>query len=243
MAAYDSLARYYDSVFPYDGDKARFVLSALASDGAVCSVLEVGCGSGGLSWDLARRCGRVVGTDIEEEMVALAAQKQEACDRPPEFRAMDMLAIDDAFPSNSFDAVACFGNALVHLSGEDVIADFCGKARGVLNDSGVLMLGILNYEHIFREQIRELPLIENETVTFQRLYDLDEERRRVGFRTILTIKETGQVVESEVTLYPILKDELVSVLHKSGFARVEVFGDYDRQPLREDSFALVFQAR
>lgn len=68
-------------------------------------VLDLGCGSGYFSRELARRGASVVGVDLSPEMIARAKEEGgEGID----FHVMDAVEIGSAFPAASFDLVtAC----------------------------------------------------------------------------------------------------------------------------------------
>ena len=69
-------------------------------------VLDLGCATGNLTLDVARRLGasgRCVGIDAAPKMVAHARRKAAAAGQPAEFR--EALAEDLPFEDNAFDAV------------------------------------------------------------------------------------------------------------------------------------------
>jgi 2-polyprenyl-3-methyl-5-hydroxy-6-metoxy-1,4-benzoquinol methylase len=242
MALYDELAAYYDRVFAYNPAKAGFVLEALGDAARRAAVLEVGCATGDLALDLARHGEQVMGIDIEEEMLARARRKAVAREVRAEFRLLGMLDIDDAFGPNTFDAVTCFGNTLVHLDSTAQTGRFFAAAKQVLKADGRLMVQVLNYDRVYREKITHLPLIEDDAVRFQRVYELGPDRARVRFKTILTIKATGHAFTAETSLYPVGKDELVELLRSARFDDIRLFADYDRRPYRDEAFSIIIEA-
>ena len=92
----------------------RFSLDALLLTHFVClkegeHVLDMGAGSGIISLILSKRwkCGKVVGVEIQEELVDMARRSVEInnlCDKV-EIRQGDIRKIETLFASQSFDAV------------------------------------------------------------------------------------------------------------------------------------------
>lgn len=75
-------------------------------------VLEYGCGSGSMAFDLARAGARVVGIDISDVAVAAARARAGSEGLDATFEVMDAEALD--LPADSFDLV-CGSGILHHL--------------------------------------------------------------------------------------------------------------------------------
>jgi ubiquinone/menaquinone biosynthesis C-methylase UbiE len=108
--------------------------------------LEVGCGGGDLAFDIARLVGpsgRVVGTDIDEKKLELAAQEAQTQQlNNVEFRLSDITATE---PERGFDLVhARF--VLTHLPNP---AQALGRMRGALRSGGVLVLEDIDFRGYF----------------------------------------------------------------------------------------------
>lgn len=242
MNTYQGIVSYYDRIFPLNRKKVDFVLSALGPRAGDASLLEAGCGTGSLSLALADRLTRVVAIDLEEEMIREALRKAADLEWKPEFLSLDMLTIKKHFTHQSFDAVACFGNTLVHLPGLEEIGRFLDASRRVLKENGALLLQIVNYRYILDSGVRSLPVIENDTVRFLRFYDLEEEGKRIRFRTVLEVKRSGRVIESSVDLCPLERNVMEKLLVRSGFRCISVFENFNRKPVSDTSLSLVVEA-
>lgn len=73
-------------------------------------VLDLGCGSGEFSYNLAQIGATVYGIDLSKELIALAKQNISGYTPSPLFIVMD--AHSTAFPDNFFDFI--FGNGILH---------------------------------------------------------------------------------------------------------------------------------
>jgi hypothetical protein len=102
-------------------------------------------------------------------------------------------------------------------------------------------LQIVNYDRILEENIQVLPLINNNTVKFERYYEYIPKRNKIGFSTVLTVKKKNRVVKNRVELYPLKNKELKNLLKKAGFANPLLYGSFARQPFSHSSLALIVE--
>lgn len=104
-------------------NSAAYLLPHLASTD---DLLDVGCGPGTITLDLARRVGRAVGVDAAADVVDEAATvaSREAPERRPEFRVADLYNLP--FDDDSFDVVHAH-QVLQHLT--DPVAALREMAR------------------------------------------------------------------------------------------------------------------
>jgi ubiquinone/menaquinone biosynthesis C-methylase UbiE len=239
---YSSIGRYYDYIFPYNPVKKQFARSFLKAPDK-SNILDIGCGTGDLAMDLADDGNEVYAIDADQEMIKQAIQKKAsmALDQYPVFRDLDMKRISKFFCKHKFDCITCFGNTLVHLQDEKEIADFLKASFNVLAENGVLLIQILNYEYILRDKIDELPVIENDTVRFNRYYE-QTDNNHLDFVTYLTIKEDQSALKNRIKLYPITKQRLIQLLHESGFGNIQLYGDFKKNPFNENALPLLIRA-
>ena len=102
---------------------------------------------------------------------------------------------------------------------------------------------IVHYDRLLREGSTALPAIDTPRVHFERALHFDARPGLVEFRTELTVKDTGDRRVNTTFLRPLRARELVDLLHRAGFTRVDRFGSFDRDPLGDDSPAVVAAAR
>ena len=101
-----------------------------------CAVLDIGCGAGFLSNDLAALGHRVTGLDVDEEILSVAARRDGT--RSVAYRKGDALSLP--FGEGSFDVV-CAMDFLEHVEEpERVIAE----AARVLSPSGLFFFHTFN---------------------------------------------------------------------------------------------------
>jgi len=120
------LARVYDRL-----------LDALVRPGA--RVLDLGCGTGALALGAARLGARVVGMDVNPEMLAVAGTRarSKGLSEKVELREMGVAELGRE-PAESFDVVTC--GLLFSELGEDEIAHTLREVERLLVPGGLLIV-------------------------------------------------------------------------------------------------------
>lgn len=243
MGFYEEISRYYDYIFPTGKAQLDF-LSALAEKSGN-RVLDVACGSGGYSVELARKGFKVTAVDLDREMVKLAQEKAVR-----ENAAVDALACDMRFLkenlSGRFHLIFCIGNSIVHLGTIGEIRRVLAQAYSLLEDSGVIALQTINYDRILSLGISELPPIVNDEagLEFIRRYVYDEKSRMIRFNTVLSVMHDGQTNtwENSIELLPLLSRDLSDALEWAGFRDIKLLGDFSGAPYEQGSYLTVVKA-
>ena len=143
MALFDRFAPRYDSWYAtafgakVDGLEKR-ALFALARPQRGENALDVGCGTGNYTLDLAARGLRCVGVDLSAGMLDVASAKCSRMSPRPDY--VQASAVRLPFPDAQFDLVLCV-TALEFVEGpEDAVAEMVR----VLRPGGRLVVGVLN---------------------------------------------------------------------------------------------------
>ena len=239
MDFYNSIAEYYENIFPLKPAKCSFVLDNIKNI-KNAYILDIGCATGELSAAIAEsdHIHKIEAIDLDEPMIKLAKAKYPS--PKIEFSVLDMTLVDQVYKNNQFDAVVCFGNTLVHLPDRDIIYKMISGIKKVLKDNGIFLLQILNYEHILKNGISTLPLIDNKAIKFKRTYTLGT--GRIGFDTELTLKETGRVIKNRINLYPLVKDDLHNMFLEAGFSTIEYYSSFNAAPYTGSHIPLIIKS-
>jgi len=240
MSFYQQIAPFYHHIFKINVNQVDFIkLKIPESD---CNVLDIGCGIGTLSFELTNYYTNVLGIDMDAEMVRAALKKQRDKSKSIQFQQISMLKLDTFIDKNSVGGIICFGNTLVHLNSLDEISDFLQQSKAVLKSNGKLLLQIVNYDKIIEKNMKQLPLIENDEIIFERNYHYRKSENKIDFNTRLTVKSTQEIIENRIELLPLLKKELALLLNKAGFDNCNCYGNFNSEPYAINSPALIIEA-
>jgi cyclopropane-fatty-acyl-phospholipid synthase len=125
-----------DTLEAAQSEKKRHIAAKLNLDRPDLSVLDIGCGWGGLAMDLAReRRANVLGITLSVEQHAAAAElaRQNGLADRARFELMDYRAL-----SGHFDRIVSVG--MFEHVGARYYPDFFAKVRETLADDGVMLL-------------------------------------------------------------------------------------------------------
>jgi glycine/sarcosine N-methyltransferase len=203
-------------------------------------ILDIGCATGELAFNLANKGAKVTGIDLNEELLNQA--KSNRMQAGLQFQVGDMLELETDFQQNQFDSVLCFGNTLVHLQSVDLIEKMLNGVKSVLKPGGQFLMQVLNYDYILNEKVSELPLIETENIRFIRNYKFNVNSALIRFQTDLYLKKEDQTVSNETSLFAIKSVELLDILGKCGFENVEFYADFKQSPFGGEHIPLVLKA-
>jgi ubiquinone/menaquinone biosynthesis C-methylase UbiE len=116
MKSYSAFAKYYDSLM-CDVDYAslaKYIAEIFKKHGCcVHSVLDLACGTGGMSFELAKQGFDVIGVDISGQMLSQAAAKAGVNCQNPIFICQDMRSLD---LYGTVDAAVCTLDGINHLT-------------------------------------------------------------------------------------------------------------------------------
>ena len=238
---YNLIADKYSSLFPPDKQRCGFILSEINIKTAAVRVLDAGCATGDLSFELADRGCHVTGIDLDNEMIkiaeARAAEYKSRSARP----AFYLGSITDIQRYGSFNSVVCFGNTLPHLPLESSVLQFFSETAKVLSPAGRLIFQIINFDLLAGRESFEFPVIETEDSIFRRRY-LKRTDGRIDFMINLTDRKSGATTADSVPLLPLSRAVITEMLLKAGFAETLIYSGYDRIPADGSESASIYSA-
>lgn len=243
MGFYDEISRYYDYIFPVGENQLKFIKECTSETDK--KILDIACGSGGYSVELAKTGYRMTAVDIEDEMVGRVKEKAREEGLDVNALKCDMREIQDKI-RDKFDVVFCIGNSIVHLNGFNEIVDALKQMRSILEKDGSLVLQIVNYDRIIKYNLAGLPTITNDEIglEFIRKYRYEKDKNFISFDTTLIINDGDMPVQydNSIELFPLTSGELSTALKEAGFLNFKFYGDFNYSPYSEDSYMLVVKA-
>jgi 2-polyprenyl-3-methyl-5-hydroxy-6-metoxy-1,4-benzoquinol methylase len=236
---YTSIAAYYSEIFPFNPSQVSLMEQMMGPLHGK-TILDVGCASGELAFQLAQLDAKVTAIDLNKSLLADAREKR--YHENVTYLWANMLHIARLFGRSKFDGVVCLGNTLVHLMNPMQMRDFFSGVLTVLKPGGKFMLQILNYDKIFAERPATLPLIDTPSVMFERHYIYEEGTREIDFKTRLTLKQSGEVIDNQTELLGIGSADLTLLMDVAGLKDIQLFGGFDGSPFSKDKLPLIFTA-
>jgi len=256
QALYDSvIADFYDTS-PLVAGRAqdvKFYREAAATYGG--PILELGCGTGRITMPLAETGKRITGLDISQKMLDRAEQKRAALNAEQregvrlvqgdmtrfELRKQFPLIIIPFRPFQHLmtidEQLQCLACVRRHLAtGGRLILDFFQTDAGRMHDPIFLDEHfVAEYEIAGRRKVR----LTERIAAFHRA----EQRNDVEMAFAVT-DPAGRQHRSvfAFTFRYFFRYEVEHLLARSGFRVTELFGDFDRSPLRDDSPEMIFVA-
>jgi len=237
---YKALSTYYDIVFPFSQDKFEFLKKGLDED---AKILDVGSGTGTYSIPFAKIGYKVFSFDYSEDMAEILIDKGKGIDGFIPFK-FDMDKIDE-IDSDEFKLIYCIGNTLVHLGSKEKIENFFKNSFNKLDEGGSLIIQIVNYDRVLKNNISELPFINREDagVTFKRTYEFEDGMINFIGDLKVNIKDETKEYKNSTQILPILKSELDSYAKNVGFENIEYYGSFAGAEYTDDSNALIMKCK
>ena len=247
MASYEFLAGCYDELttdVKY-AQWADYLEKHFARAGIrIHTVLDLACGTGSLTWELARRGYEMIGVDRSEEMLAQANEKgaeQEAAERPMFLhQSMDRLDL-----YGTIDACVCCLDSVNYVTRPALLRKAFERVHLFLVPGGVFLFDINTPEklrgldgQVFLDETEDTYCVWRAEYSGRRricTYDMDLFRR-----TEDGLWERGEELHEEYAYEP---DELEEMLRAAGFRKITRYGERIMRRPRAGEERMFFVAR
>ena len=191
------------------------------------SVLDLCCGQGRHSVNLAKRGFKVTGLDLNPDYVELAQQAAKASNVAIETVAADMRKIPF---ENKFDAIVNMYSSFGYLESEAEDLKVLESAVKALKRGGSLLLDMLNREWAIDNYIQNDWHTGEDGTLYVERRDLDLATSRMHVHFIVVDPKGGrrESVGHNIRLYTLT--EMTRLLDRVGLRLTEVFGGFDNEP-------------
>lgn len=214
-----------------------FIVKALDLP-AGAKVLDLCCGQGRHSLELARRGFQVVGVDLSEALLYAARKRAESEGLSVTFLHCDMREIDFA---DEFDAVINMFTSFGYLESEAEDEKVLGRVAQALKSGGKFLLDVVNRDRLVRDfQAREWHAADEGWLVLEER-TFDHLSGRMETRWVCVARDGVRYERlSSVRLYT--ASELRTMLERAGLKVTNLFGDYDGSPYSWNSQRLIVVA-
>lgn len=247
MEAYTSFAEVYDQFMdnvPYQ-EWADFLQEILQEEG-VCDglVLDLGCGTGSMTEELAHRGYDMIGVDNSEEMLEIAMEKRQKSGADILYLLQDMQEFE---LYGTVRAVVSVCDSINYVTKADELEEVFRLVNNYLDPGGILLFDF-NTEYKYREVLGDRTIAENrEDSSF--IWDnyYYEKEKMNEYELTLFIKEDHSQMYHKYQETHFQKgytlEEMKDLLKKSGLLFVAAYDAYTKHPPKEDSERICVVAR
>ena len=196
-------------------------------------ILDLPCGQGRHSIELARRGYEVTGVDLSPYLLGIARERAEAAGVAVRWLPGDMR---EPLVGQRFDLVLNLFTSFGFFSDEADDRRVATAAAAMLEPGGRFVLEVINGERIMRnfEEREWYPV--GETVVMERR-SLDRPTRLMVVERTVETAGASEVDLHVVRLYG--AGDLEALLHDAGFNRVQLYGDWNGAPATPDSLRVL----
>ena len=208
----------------------------------VRTILDLACGTGNMTFLLARRGYEMIGVDFSPEMLAVAAEKDPGEDAvPPIFLCQSMDRLD---LYGTVDACICLLDSINHITQRAVLMESLHRIWLFLEPGGLFVFDVHTPEHLASLD-GGLFLDETEDAYCVWRTEFDR-RRRICTYAMDVFQREGDVWlrDSEVhEEYAYTSGELSKLLVQAGFEDIRLYGDKKLRRPRDGEDRIFFTAR
>ena len=210
-------------------------------------LLECGCGTGNITVPLAKLGFDITASDISDEMLAVASEKARSAGLKLPFVRMDMTELTFHRP---LDGIIACCDCVNYLTGEGDAESFFRSAYSLLKTGGALIFDISSKYKLENVLGNNAFTDSREDAAYFWQNNYDEEsgliEMKLEFFTKTSEKQDGESLykrSAETHIQRAYEEsELMRLLERSGFTRIEAFDAFSLEPPKHESESIQFLA-
>lgn len=230
----ESIAEYFDVLYPEEvltRVQAAFYKMILKKYN-VKSACDLACRTGQtlkLLNDLGIK--RLAGVDVSPAMIARC--KKKVPKSVPLF-INDVFLAPLSLGESKFDLVLCTKDSLPMVLDDEALMNFFAQARELLTEKGVLVVEMWNYEKIWRNKERFMPVMDRCTKKESRLFFLENDfHQELLVRNLIRLekdKHEWTLRALSIPARPITRNEVEFFVKEAQFSKWGFLGSYSGGP-------------
>ena len=225
---YESVVDFYNQILRREGVNPR-------------TAVDLACGTGSVAMLLAKQGLRVIGVDMAEDMLTVAAEKAMELSNPPMFVCQTLQAL--RLP-RGVDLAVCALDSLDYITDPEDCAKAIRRVYKALNPGGVFIFDVNTPEKL-RAMDGQVFLDEDEDVYCVWRGEFDKKTNICSYGMDLFQREgdTWHRSFEEHQEYAYSQAQLTDFLKDAGFTHIEVYADRLFEAPREGEQRIYFKAR
>ena len=233
--------------------EAEFYLNAITRIGG--SVLELGVGTGRIAIPAAAMGHEITGVDLNRPMLDRCREKSAQAPLAGNLTLIEADISELDLEKRDYDLVIIPAHTLALVTDEDRQLETLKRCADHMADDANLIFNLFHPSpdllHGDNEETFLLGVIEDEStgnrhvLTGMNDFDTVHQLNRCT-QTIETLDSRGELIDCEelLVLFRYLHhDQVEDMLMRAGLKAVEVFGDFDRTALTDDSEEMIYVCR
>ena len=245
MSSYSFFAKYYDELtqnVEYSRRADYFSALLLSCGFESGTVLDLACGTGSLTVELAKHGYDMIGVDASGDMLCRAQNKAFESGVSPMFLCQRMQELD---LYGTVDAAVCSLDSINHLTDEEDVRRTFERLRLFVAPGGVFIFDVntvYKHKNVLGDNafVYEYPDV---FCVWQNSFNGQDNTVDIELDFFEKSGETYKRRSENFSDRAYEIDFLKSLLDKTGFDTEFVFDDMSREPLKEDSQRAVIAAR
>ena len=245
MSGYGSFAYFYDQLtenVPY-AEMADAVERYTARFGGKKDILlDLACGTGSLSEQLARRGFDVIGVDSSEEMLNCALDRKFDSGLPIQYLRQDMRSLD---MFGTIDVTVCALDSINHLEAKEDVLKAFERVSLFCHPEGLFIFDV-NTLHKHRDVLADNAFVYNLGDIYcgwQNEYDKADGSVRIFLDIFERDGDKYTRYSEDFREIYLSHEEITCLLEKAGMTVAAVYGGYTDEPLKEDDERAVYVCR
>ena len=245
MSSYEFLAGCYDEL-TYDvayAAWADYIERHFRRGIPGKTILDLACGTGSLTRELALRGYEMIGADLSEEMLEIALEHEMEDPKQILYLQQDMREFE---LYGTVRAIVSICDSMNYLEDYEDLVQVLRLANNYLDPKGIFIFD-MNTVYKYREQLGEQTIAENReesSFIWENYFDEGEMVNEYDL-TLFIRDEDGRYSKYEETHYQKAFEisEVLKAVKEAGMELVAVYDAFTREPVKENSDRVYFVVR
>lgn len=240
---YNVLSQIYDELMVnIDYEMwAEFIEYLILSQGTKpLNILELGCGSGNVTYELLKRGYEVVGIDYSEEMLEIAEEKTSEFGEKIIYVEQDLREID--FDVYEIDTIVSANDTFNYITDINELKKLLLYLNERLKKGGQLVFDISS-EYKLENTLGNNTYgesFDNMVYLWENFYDKEQ---RIINMEINFFEKKGKTYErfNEIHIQKAYKvNEIVSLLEETGYENIDIYADFNKTKMHKENSERIF---